>query len=106
MTDDVKGEAPLVIQPQSVTRHKLVKPEVYDGLVKALRECVEVLQSDAMANVWSYLYAHGFKWTGPQLDMRKIEAAIAAATEAKITSGDDQQGSAAIVPERYKAGRV
>lgn len=51
-------------------------------LLTCLQNCIEVLDSEEMKGAWSFLFSHGIRWNGPEIDMKAARAAIAKATGA------------------------
>ncbi len=42
----------------------------------ALQLCVDVLDSDEMQAVWTFLHVHGYTYHGPKINMNKIRALL------------------------------
>ncbi len=61
---------------EPVSHYELALVEMHPKLVEALQECATALESEQMQAVWSYLYAHGYKYTGPTVDMVKIKSLL------------------------------
>lgn len=51
-------------------------------LLEACKSLVAILSSAEMRAVWSYLYAHNYKWTGPVVNLDEIRGLIARASPA------------------------
>ncbi len=44
---------------------------------EALAECIDVLQSKEMLEIWTFLYAHNYKWTGKILPLENMKQLLA-----------------------------
>ncbi len=49
-----------------------------EQLRAALQQCVTALESEEMQSVWRYLFAHGYTYKGPVIDMVGIKKLLEA----------------------------
>jgi len=47
-----------------------------ERLRAALKSCIDALDSKEMEGVWQYLYAHGYQYSGPVIDMNAARRAL------------------------------